>query len=189
MRTNIQEFSVCTPKEIRNDVHMVAPEDEFSVEACNMEKKVDHLTRLVEKLYLQNQSLSKKLLDMEELMSLKSEGSTTPKPSQPEMTCKDSDSSVYIPEKEKSKTSFRSQPSCHVSVSDCVLFKEGEINPKGGLYSYSHKQRVYLTDEGVYGQVVGETCNYVRVVIEGEIYSRTKIGRLKLKANVNKVNA
>lgn len=61
------------------------------------------------------------------------------------------------------------------------------MNPKGGLFSYDEKQKVFLADEKKYGFVVDETCHYIRVKVDGDKGASYKKGRLKLKGNVKAV--
>ena len=72
-------------------------------------------------------------------------------------------------------------------ASNFTRFVKGEINRKGGMFSYTDAQRVYVVDEEKFEIVVDETRHYIRVKVDGEHYSNSQKGRLKLKENVKEV--
>ena len=62
-------------------------------------------------------------------------------------------------------------------------FGKGDVNPKGGVYSFDCGERVYVVDEGVFGNITGETQLYCWVKVDGEELT-AKLGRRKLKHNI-----
>ena len=69
-----------------------------------------------------------------------------------------------------------------VTLSDnYILFRSGEINPKGGVYTINHLTNVYLVDEKIIGIITDETRCYYRVRVCGERYPLGIDGRLKKK--------
>ena len=65
-----------------------------------------------------------------------------------------------------------------------LKFSYGDTNLKGGLYSFNHGERIFLSDENKFGFVEDETCHYIRVVVDKEKYASSKKGRLKNKDRV-----
>ena len=62
-----------------------------------------------------------------------------------------------------------------------LMFKKGDVNPKGGNYSMNHLSRVLLKDELLEGVVTDETRCYFRVRVDKEKYPNHTDGRLKSK--------
>ena len=67
-----------------------------------------------------------------------------------------------------------------------LKFERGNTNPKGGIYSFNYGERIYLTDEKKFGQVLGETQYYCWIKVDGEDYNSKSVGRKKLKPNVKR---
>ena len=62
-----------------------------------------------------------------------------------------------------------------------MMFKRGDVNPKGGLYTLDHLTRVLIENELIEGVITGETRCYYRIRVDGESYSSQNDGRLKIK--------
>jgi len=67
------------------------------------------------------------------------------------------------------------------------LFKAGENNPKGGPYSYTYRERVFVKDKRKLAVIWDDTNYYCWVKVDGEQYSSTSKGRRKLKSNIRRV--
>lgn len=61
-----------------------------------------------------------------------------------------------------------------------VLFERGDVNSKGGVYEFSHLEKVYISDEGREAIVQDETRLYAWVLVVGETSTRRKL-KEKLK--------
>ena len=70
-----------------------------------------------------------------------------------------------------------------------MLFEKGDVNPKGGVYTFDHLSMVYLEDEKIDATVVDETRCFFRVRVEGESYPMGTDGRLKKKTTVKRIRA
>ena len=85
---------------------------------------------------------------------------------------------------ELKSSSLKETPAMTDLAQKYILFKSGEINSKGGFYTYDHLQQVYMKDEKVEGVITDETRYYFRVKVDGERYPKGITGRLKIKRQI-----
>ena len=166
-----------------SEVMTVSDEEESVGVISPLESQVNMLTRLVTDLSLQNKMILDKIEKMNARQHVRADKTTEEEKSDLREI-----SSNYTDKAASSLNKLEHRRPSQVIKDEFgnsfLKFSRGGTNPKGGLYSFDHGERIFLSDENKFGFVEDETCHYVRVVVDKEKYASNKKGRLKSKDRV-----
>ena len=167
------------------DVHMVFDEGESSVDSTNSsERKLDKLTEMMSSLVLMHTELKSKMSVIENEVSMVKKEMNMMKRSR-SSTLSDLEEDVNL-----NITNISGDHNTRLLIDNhgnkFLKFERGDTNSKGGLYSFNYGERIYLTDEKKFGQVIGEIQYYCWIKVDGEDCKSNNTGRRKLKPNVKK---
>jgi hypothetical protein len=175
-----------------NVAQMVVSDDEDSLNRkSRLEEKIDALTALIKAMNITNEAMVNRVTQLEGIVAeLASSSSSLPS----SVNLSSINFRVTLSSKQTmTKDVVESKGITRLPTSQKETYEEfkrilaGEINSKGGNYSYDHMQSVHMIDEEKFGKVVGETRHYIRIEVEGETYNKSTNGRLKLKGSVKAI--